>query len=108
MQYRARLLPRFLCCGARRGGIGPGNRSSDGEGGPTMTGPEHYHEAQQLLADPNYGEPKGIGRSETIAAAQVHATLALAAATALGGDSAGDVQAWRDAAATKPAGPHGS
>ena len=28
-----------------------------------MTGPEHYHEAQQLLADPNYGEPKGIGRT---------------------------------------------
>ena len=73
-----------------------------------MTGPEHYHEAQQLLADPNYGEPKGIGRSETIAAAQVHATLALAAATALGGDSPLDVQAWRDAAATKPAGPPGS
>ena len=50
-----------------------------------MTGPEHYHEAEQLLADPNYGEPKGIGRSETIAAAQIHATLALAAATALSG-----------------------
>jgi len=83
MQYRARLLPRFLCCGARRGGIGPGDRSS-------------------------YGEPKGIGRSETIAAAQVHATLALAAATALSGDSPLDVQAWRDAAATKPAGPPGS
>jgi hypothetical protein len=62
-----------------------------------MTGPEHYHEAQQLLADPNYGEPKGIGRSET-----------LAAATALGGESPLDVQAWRDAAATKPAGTHGS
>ena len=34
-----------------------------------MTGPEHYREAQLLLADPNYGEPKGLGRSETIAAA---------------------------------------
>jgi hypothetical protein len=63
-----------------------------------MTGPEHYHEAQQLLADPNYGEPKGIGRSETIAAAQVHATLALAAATALAGDHAQDLAAWREAA----------
>jgi hypothetical protein len=67
------------------------------EGGLTMTGPEHYREAQLLLADPNYGEPKGIGRSETIAAAQVHAMLALAAATALSGDSPQDVQAWRDA-----------
>lgn len=63
-----------------------------------MTGPEHYDEAQKLLADPNYGEPKGIGRSETIAAAQVHATLALAAATALAADSPTDVQAWRAAA----------
>jgi hypothetical protein len=70
----------------------------DLQGGLTMTGPEHYHEAQQLLADPNYGEPKGIGRSETIAAAQVHATLALAAATALAGDNALDLQAWRVAA----------
>jgi hypothetical protein len=60
-----------------------------------MTGPEHYHEAQLLLADPNYGEPKGIGRGETIAAALVHATLALAAATALAGDSPQDVQAWQ-------------
>jgi len=65
-----------------------------------MTGPEHYREAQLLLADPNYGEPKGIGRSETIAAAQVHAMLALAAATALSGDSPQDVQAWRDAVGT--------
>jgi hypothetical protein len=72
-----------------------------------MTGPEHYHEAQQLLADPNYGEPKGIGRSETIAAAQVHATLALAAATALVGDSPQDVQAWRRAAGAKGTDPRG-
>ena len=63
-----------------------------------MTGPEHYGEAQKLLADPNYGEPKGIGRSETIAAAQVHATLALAAATALAAASATDIQAWQAAA----------
>ncbi|MGD0605889.1 MAG: hypothetical protein ABSA53_20125 [Streptosporangiaceae bacterium] len=47
-----------------------------------MTGPEHYHEA-------------GIGRGETIAAALVHATLALAAATALTADSPQDVQAWQ-------------
>jgi hypothetical protein len=73
-----------------------------------MTGPEHYDEAQQLLADPNYGEPKGIGRSETIAAAQVHATLALAAATALAGDSSQDIQAWRVAAGTQAADLRGS
>jgi hypothetical protein len=80
----------------------------DLQGGLTMTGPEHYYEAQQLLADPNYGEPKGIGRSETIAAAQVHATLALAAATALAGDSSQDIQAWRVAAGIQAADLRGS
>ena len=66
-----------------------------------MTGPEHYAEAEKLLADPNYGEPKGIARSETVAAAQVHATLALVAATALGAAHPLDTQAWRNAAGTK-------
>jgi hypothetical protein len=73
-----------------------------------MTGPEHYHEAQLLLADPNYGEPQGIGRSETIAAAQVHATLALAAATALVGDNSQDMQAWQRVAGSQTADPLGS
>lgn len=40
-----------------------------------MTGPEHYREAEVLLADQAVHPDK-------IAAAQVHATLALAAATA--------------------------
>ncbi len=39
-----------------------------------MSGPEHYREAERLLA-------KSLGPL-TLAAAQVHATLALAAATA--------------------------
>ena len=60
-----------------------------------MTGPDHYAEAEKLLADPNYGEPKGIGRSETIAAAQVHATLALAAATVLGTAHPVDESRWQ-------------
>ena len=64
-----------------------------------MTGPEHYAEAEKLLADPNYGEPRGIRRSETVATAQVHATLALAAATALGAGL--DERAWREATGTK-------
>ena len=64
-----------------------------------MTGPEHYTEAEKLLADPNYGEPKGIRRSEAVAAAQVHATLALAAAAALGGIPFGDGRQY--AAGTK-------
>ena len=57
-----------------------------------MTGPEHYREAENLLAmaseqvmgiatgDPTAGEPDGPAL--LVAEAQVHATLALAAASA--------------------------
>lgn len=41
-----------------------------------MTGPEHYREAERLLKDE-------YRTAQSIADAQVHATLALAAATAL-------------------------
>jgi hypothetical protein len=53
-----------------------------------MTGPEHYREAERLLIKSykvinRYGEAvTPYFESDTIAAAQVHATLALAAATA--------------------------
>ena len=65
-----------------------------------MTGPEHYLEAEQLLGavektPDGWGEGAEYARQE-LAAAQVHATLALAAAAALpailaywGGDSVG-------------------
>ncbi|MEV5619462.1 MULTISPECIES: hypothetical protein [unclassified Streptomyces] len=43
-----------------------------------MTGPEHYREAERLLALADYHDDPA-----RCAAAQVHATLALAAATAL-------------------------
>jgi hypothetical protein len=52
-----------------------------------MSGPEHYQEAERLLglaerpvAD---GELGWMARAQVAAEAQVHATLALAAATAL-------------------------
>jgi len=47
-----------------------------------MTGPEHYTEAERLLAF-NAGNRADPSEPAFIAAAQVHATLALAAATAL-------------------------
>ncbi|MDT0442348.1 hypothetical protein [Streptomyces johnsoniae] len=56
-----------------------------------MTGPEHYREAERLLERSQDGD-RGYGpttaddiriRSEMVALAQAHATLALAAATAL-------------------------
>jgi hypothetical protein len=58
-----------------------------------MTGPEHYLQAQQLIASPS---------DAGIALAQVHATLALAAATAMSGfDHNGmhpdDFRAWDNA-----------
>ena len=68
-----------------------------------MTGPEHYAEAERLLAvadrhanDATYGQEWTL----TLTAAHVHATLALALATAV--DTAGpDRHAWADVAATK-------
>ncbi|GIF08698.1 hypothetical protein [Actinoplanes siamensis] len=72
-----------------------------------MTGPEHYLEAESLLemAD-DLPASKSVDRDYFAAAAQTHATLALAAATALqvpGGEDAGmrlaDAEAWEAACA---------
>jgi hypothetical protein len=69
-----------------------------------MTGPDHYAEAERLLAlagRHSSGATYGPEWTLTLAAAQVHATLALAAATAVG--TAGpDGHAWADVAATRP------
>ena len=70
-----------------------------------MTGPEHYHEAENLL-NHAAGDTEGsdIERYH-VAAAQVHATLALAAATALNlphpdaGFNLADMEEWEAAAA---------
>lgn len=47
-----------------------------------MTGPEHYREAERLIERAHGIEPELPVSGTTIALAQVHATLALAAATA--------------------------
>ena len=55
-----------------------------------MTGPEHYREAEQLLAACGFDSAINADYADQmsaptwLAAAQAHATLALAAATALG------------------------
>jgi hypothetical protein len=75
-----------------------------------MTGPEHYREAELLLAEGcEYGCPHSGCEHEQghLARAQVHATLANAAATALGSRPSDlrvtrDDSAWHQAAATKP------
>lgn len=64
-----------------------------------MTGPEHYSEAEKLLCDAD----RMVSNEDVVsihAAAQVHATLALAAATALvsetprGVSSSTEYHAW--------------
>ena len=61
-----------------------------------MTGPEHYREAEQILtrladSDMIRGDE---GEAELLAEAQVHATLALAAATAAQLDTLQHPQWW--------------
>ncbi len=66
-----------------------------------MTGPEHFSEAERLLAQARQEDGEGVYYTrlnpENLAAAQVHATLALAAATAQAGIDDMDLeefQAW--------------
>lgn len=63
-----------------------------------MSGPEHFKEAERLLSPGEYDEAEDRDLfMRDVALAQVHATLALAAATALPGDLH---QEWL--AATRP------
>ena len=67
-----------------------------------MTGPDHYRKAEELAAQAREYLGRGEGQDSAAvwaAVAQIHATLALAAATALG--TAADGHAWTDAAGTK-------
>jgi hypothetical protein len=59
-----------------------------------MTGPDHYPLAEELLAD------RGVLDNVLVGVAQAHATLALAAATALASDfgNRAEADAWRQAA----------
>lgn len=76
-----------------------------------MTGPEHYKAAEQLLRDIEATPEESVGSvAVVVAQAQVHATLALAAAQAilpqLAADSGlRDFEAWYAAAG---AGSYGS
>ncbi|WP_282698054.1 hypothetical protein [Streptomyces sp. CC208A] len=72
-----------------------------------MTGPEHYREAERHLSAASFtdrpgGRPAHPDASHHIAMAQAHATLALAAATAMSGREEGmhqvDFEAWDKAA----------
>ena len=70
-----------------------------------MNGPDHYREAERLLTEMSLtdssGEYRGgLTRQDAAALAHVHATLALAAATALG-TSPAEGRAWADVAGTR-------
>ncbi|MBF8187351.1 hypothetical protein ITP53_16745 [Nonomuraea sp. K274] len=73
-----------------------------------MTGPEHYREAERLLAMQDVVNKLPHADIAMIQQqAQVHATLAHAAATALTGPSAvydddPEIKAWVEVAGTKP------
>lgn len=66
-----------------------------------MNGPAHYREAERLLADVSDMDPgfQQINAPRVLAEAQVHATLALAAAAALAEERFNSVvDAWSDVA----------
>lgn len=80
-----------------------------------MTGPEHYRKAERLLATAYEGtltayEGENPEADRAIAEAQVHATLALVAATAMQagvdgsepGMGSPEFEAWYQAAGVKP------
>lgn len=64
-----------------------------------MTGAEHYREAERLLGNHGDGDMIVTPPLQITTAAQVHATLALAAATALGREGEGRTMASKDRAA---------
>lgn len=59
-----------------------------------MTGPEHYREAEKSLDLAASVHPASVERNMALATAQVHATLALAAASAMGIDKSGTKDVW--------------
>ncbi|MEU6342157.1 hypothetical protein ABZ883_14590 [Streptomyces sp. NPDC046977] len=75
-----------------------------------MTGPEHYQQAENLMTEYEAIVENGGDPGDMLQAAQIHATLALAAATAMGAPVDGeadsglpprDAKAWYDAAGVK-------
>ena len=69
-----------------------------------MTGPEHYQAAERLVAEARRPATDRTYQLALSAEAQVHATLALAAATALNPQYGGprSYTEWYDVAGSKP------
>jgi hypothetical protein len=71
--------------------------------GATVTGPEHYRKAEQLLEEAEADAEYGWRPYRQIQLASVHATLALAAGAVLG-TSPTEGHAWADVAGVRPGG----
>jgi hypothetical protein len=70
-----------------------------------VTGPEHYQQAERLLAISAQTSQEDEDQPRLVWTANAHATLALAAATSLmcsDGLPVPDWDAWRKVASTKP------
>lgn len=65
-----------------------------------MDGPYHYREAQKYLMQAGQSDAGSSGSQALLARAQVHATLAVAAATAMAGGERGEE--WQNALAASP------
>jgi len=68
-----------------------------------VTGPEHYREAERIMREMSIiedGRTQEVALPEAMAAAQVHAILALAGATGVEAKGA-DGQAWIEAAGVR-------
>ncbi len=69
-----------------------------------MNGPEHFQRAEHLLREVRDGHQEGTDVAAILTAAQAHATLALAAATALPATRillVSEYKAWAAVAAVK-------
>ena len=67
-----------------------------------MTDPEHYQQADRILSEASTGQGDDYmrHRAELLAMAQVHATLACAAASAIGAPPT-EAHGWHDVAGTR-------
>jgi hypothetical protein len=65
-----------------------------------MTGPEHYRMAERLLESTAASKSSSADSVHVLAEAQVHATLALAAATGVAWPSLAEGAAWQEADGT--------
>jgi hypothetical protein len=73
----------------------PPKRQDSAPQGLLMTGPEHYAAAEEILSRPSRNDPDSPVTLANLTIGQIHATLALAAASAVGDR---DFRSWLEVA----------